>query len=128
MTHESHNLTLFPVPYYSSPFSSVFPFASPTLASVFLRYTRLCFYLTTFVLSDLPTCIVHPSLITILILLLILMNMTAWLLLLGWELKTKYPLSYLKSIMYLWKVETVSCVLQNFLAMTIWNVGNMSWS
>lgn len=128
MTHESHNLTLLPMPYYSSPFSNVFPFASPTLASVFLRYTRLCLYLTTFVLSDLPTCIVHPSLITILILLLILMDMTAWLLLLGWELKTKYPLSYLKSIMYLWKVETVFCVLQNFLAMTIWNVGNMSWS
>ena len=43
---------------------------------------------TTFVLADLPICIVRPSLITILILLLILMDMTAWLLQLRRELKT----------------------------------------
>lgn len=85
MTRESDNLTLLPMPYYLPPFSSVFPFASPTLASVFLRSTRYAF---TFVLADLPTCIVRPSLITILILLLILMDMMAWLLQLRWELKT----------------------------------------
>ena len=43
MTRESHTPTLLSTPYCLPPFSGAFPFASPTLASVFLRYTRHAF-------------------------------------------------------------------------------------